>query len=184
MKPAKLVSALQQCAAMLSTHRGIYVLHHAREFGEYVLDFHTLYRPEILSAFVGLPMGIDPVACDPTAAKLPAATIERHLEWMVQQIDRMSADEKCRRWIGFVAGAAERRGHPPSVYWKSLIDSTDLPRLTTVATVPSASKHPVAHFALGYMQGWLWADGQGSIDYFRRMNTPDDESFKSEARAS
>ena len=189
MMSDKLVAALKTCADLLKTPRGVYVLHHACMFALYIHeDLKVVERglfPFYLAELIGQPERVRSVRAQPEQkGPLSSEMCEQHIEWILREVRSMEGFNKYCRWVGFAAGAAARSGLIAKYERKDLFDVLDLPRLIKDAQASESvsHSHQVAHLALGYMQGWLWADGQGSIDDFRRMNMPDDEPFKIEAR--
>jgi hypothetical protein len=175
MKPEKLSEALQVCAKMLETPGYIYVLHRARIFGEFAgnpLVLQDFSKPSKLLDYLFIDQNIEP-------SRIPESMRERffpdevkaHVVWMSHQIRQLGSPNKSCRWIGFAAGALAfyGLGRPQS----NLVDVMDLSILQKVASNKSSPHHHVAHLALGYMQGWLWAAGMGSINDFRLMNNPE-----------
>ena len=188
MPPAKLISALQKCAATLASPKGVYVLHHACMFAEYLRGVQQIASHSndmsVLADLLGMPSSVTPVAFHTEHEGPSDESVEEHIEWMFEKIPTEGNFPKQCRWIGFAAGAAARNGYVMKYPLADLVDSLDLPATIRIARNSKSPGYYLAHLVLGYMQGWLWADGQGSIDYFRRMNMPDDEPFKIEVNAS
>lgn len=182
MKPEKLVAALDQCVAMLTRARSGFVVTYAGLFASHVRQNRVVLHQVPLRDLIGHTSTVTP-QCAPLDIKgLNRGKIVRHIEFILagEVTDSTKNLPKRARWVGFAAGAAAAIGLTPAYMVSDQRTAIILPYALFVAKDPAAPDHLLAHFMLGYMQGWLWADGQGSIDDFRRMNMPDDKPFKIE----
>lgn len=175
-----LQNALRECARR-ATEADVYVVHHAVNFAMAFDTLRDLGPPSVgaLCRLVGIEFIARAERCNPAFTHPSHETVRLHVRWIVSNLPENAKRGKLSRWIGFAAGAAARIGLPKGYYCKDIADAGDIERLAAVAAIPNASRHLRAHVGLGYMQGWLWAYGEASINDYRRMNMPPDVAFQS-----
>jgi|SRR5581483_3903917 len=174
MDSKTLVAALRECEKMLQMPRGVYVVHHAVCFTE-AFPPALLSSPDLeeeLADLVGLPLCLPSEEFPRSGRYPPHHSVRHHVRWMLGLLGSHAEVKKRARWAGFIAGAAARVYLPARYKRPDLIDVLDMHHLCSLAWAPGAPAHCLVHVGLGYLQGWPWADGQGSIDDFRRLNDP------------
>ncbi|MEK7109375.1 MAG: hypothetical protein AAB919_02980 [Patescibacteria group bacterium] len=173
MDSKTLISALTTCADRLRTAKGVYVLHHGVNFAESV-EVDSVMRPDVgatLSKLIGMDIKVRKPGPFAAGAKNPMAlSVREHIQWMVDEAPKKGDLNLRCWWIGFAAGAAARANLHSRYYRKDVFDTMDMPNLIKFAESHATAQHYFAHMVLGYLQGWLWADGQSSINDFNRMN--------------
>jgi hypothetical protein len=178
MNSAKLASALQQCVKLCATLGGVYTLHHAVNLARLMqASSFAGTGDEVgtdMAQLIGVQIITKPERFDSRLTHPSRGSTLKHLRWALGELGPLTFHERCHQ-CGFVAGAAARIHLVGSYFSKELIDARDEPWLIDLAESSGSVQHHLAHFVLGYLQGWLWANGQGSIDYYRRMLEPDDK---------
>lgn len=186
MKPEEIVEALRHCAAILNTPSGTHALRHASMFAEFMCvsircAFYYSDKNR-LASLVGLQEGVRPTRAAADVIGPFNGEIKRHIGWMLTRIPNIESLPKRCRWIGFAAGAAKRVGCKPAYPVEDTPNmARDLYTAITLARATKSKAHCYPHFVLGYLQGFLWAAGCGSIDFFRRMNLSSEEALRASA---
>jgi hypothetical protein len=154
MTPELTRSALEQCHLMVyqrDNHSALSAVLQAIDFAD--VYFKYRYFDPCYPLPLELRLGIPPVRANDRAEKFPLDKykpgpdgVRKHVVWMLEDLDGVEA-----------TGHDERLKH---CRWYGFAEKDSI-------------SHYVAHLALGFLQGWLWAGGHASVDDFRVMNKPD-----------
>lgn len=167
-----LQNALRACAERV-TKLDVYVVHHAANFADAVLVLPLETDIErLLCRLIGIESIARAERCPHFITYPSDEAIRLHARWLLSNLPTHGHFGKWCRWVGFAGGAAARIRLPKGYYCKDIANPGDIERFIALAYLLTSSRHYVAHVALGYLQGWLWAHGEDSIETYKQMNKP------------
>lgn len=170
MTPRTMVKALRDCGRLLVVNKQPPVARFGTRFAHHLLKSNGLLTSSHqLSNSIGL-LPRTAQESIPKEAKGPERVqVERHVARMLVDVPLTENLAERRAMAGFAAGAAAAVGLSNTYLASEEGLQWDLIKVVALAKDPADFQHWMAQVTLVYMQGWLWAVGELSLEEIEQM---------------